>query len=449
MNLHPWTVTLRHETHVAVDLPSALVYCACAIGVALLTRRRPALGVAALLVLAPFDLARYVGPTTITTLKAGLLGMLAALAFARPDVAAFRTGPVRAMLYAFGALLAAVALSSLHAQYPGAVLREGLKDGEYLLLFVGAVVAFATDPDDRPFWRMFEAVVGLVSLSALAEYVAGAHSGIFLHGHSFPRIAGALEGPNQLAGYFGVALPVLVARALVHRDRILVGVIALAAVTDLLTLSRAGIIGAGIGVVVVLLVLRPFRGDAWRFAAALVLIVGLGIALALRSGVPAGYFSLDQATQTADHLANRSELWHAAVALWQSSPWVGVGAGNYELELGTVGLPGVRTHANSIYLQSLAEGGLVGLSATLALFATTIVVLARSGVRRPLVVGALGAAVALASHQVLDDLFFFPKVASVYWLVVGVAVAEVAARRLFEQRRRTASYVAPVAVVAP
>lgn len=444
MIFHPWTVTLRHETHVPVDLPSALVYAACAIAVALLTRRRPALGVAALLVLAPFDLARYVGPTTITTLKAGLLGMLAALAFARPDIAAFRTLPVRAMLYAFGALLLAVALSATHAQYEGAVLREGFKDGEYLLLFVGAVVAFATDPDDRPFWRMLEVAVALVSLSALAEYVVGAHSGIFLHGQSFPRIAGALEGPNQLAGYFGVALPVLVARSLVHRDRILLAVIALAAVTDLLTLSRSGIIGAGIGVALVLVVLRPFRGDALRFAAVLAVVVGIGVALAVRAGVPVGYFSLDQAPQIADHLANRSQLWHAAIVLWQSSPWVGIGAGNYELELGTVGLSGVRTHANSIYLQSLAEGGIIGLLATVALFATTIVVLARSGVRRPLVVGALGAAVALASHQVLDDLFFFPKVASAYWLVVGVAIAEIAARRLFEWRRSMA-YVSPVA----
>ncbi|HWT05146.1 MAG TPA: hypothetical protein VN224_05270, partial [Xanthomonadales bacterium] len=93
MIVHPWTVTLRHETHVPVDLPSALVYAVCAIVVALLTRRRPALGVAALLVLAPFDFARYAGPTTITTLKAGLVGMLLALAFSRPDLAAFRTLP--------------------------------------------------------------------------------------------------------------------------------------------------------------------------------------------------------------------------------------------------------------------------------------------------------------------------------------------------------------------
>ncbi|HYW53857.1 MAG TPA: O-antigen ligase family protein [Dongiaceae bacterium] len=439
MILHPWTVTLRHETHVPVDLPSALVYAVCAIAVALLTRRRPALGVAALLVLAPFDFARYAGPTTITTLKAGLVGMLLALAFSRPDLAAFRTLPVRVMLAAFGATLVAIALSATHAQHLGAVVREAFKDGEYLLLFLGAVAAFATDPDDRPFWRMLEVAVTLVCLSALAEYVVGAHSGIVLHGASFPRIAGALEGPNQLAGYLDVALPVLVARALLHRDRRLVLVIVLAAVTDVLTISRSGIIGVALGVVVVLLVLRPLGGTAWRFAGAVALVVVAGAALALRAGVPAGYFSLDQAPQAADHLANRSQLWHAAIELWRTSPLVGVGAGNYELDLAQAGLPNVRTHANSIYLQSLAEQGVIGLLVTLATFAVTIATLGRSAVRRPLVVGALGATVALAAHQTFDDLFFFPKVATAYWLVVGVAVAEIAARRLFERRRAAAA----------
>jgi len=438
---HPWTVTLRQETHVPVDVLSALVYVLCALAVGALTRRRPALGVAALLVLAPFDLARYIGPTTITTLKAGLVGMLLALAFSRPDLAAFRTLPVRAMITAFAATLVAIALSALHAQHLGAVVREGFKDGEYLLLFLGAVAAFATDPDDRPFWRTLEFAVVLVCGSALAEYALGAHSGLMVGGQSLPRIAGALEGPNQLAGYLDVALPVLVARALVHRDRTLVAVILLATMTDVLTISRSGIAGAAIGVVVVLLVLRPFSSAAWRFAGVMVLIAALGIALALRAGVPTGYFTLDQATQSADHLGNRGQLWRAAVALWRTSPVVGVGAGNFELDLDQVGLRGVRTHANSIYLQNLAEGGVLGLGATIALFVVTIVTLARSRVRRPLVVGALGAAVALASHQLFDDLFFFPKVASAYWLVVGVAIAEIAARRLFE-RRRAASYVA-------
>jgi O-antigen ligase len=448
VSFHPLTVELRHETHLPVDLPSALVYLLCAVGVALLARRRPALGVAALLVLAPFDLARYVGPTTITTLKAGLIGLLVVLPFSRPDLAAFRTFPVRVMLTAFAATLAAIGLSALHAEHLGAVVREAFKGGEYLLLFAGAVAAFATDPDDRPFWRTLELAVVLVCFSALAEYALGAHSGIFLHGQAFvfPRIAGALEGPNQLAGFLDVALPVLVARLLVHRDRWLTAVVALATLTDILTISRAGIIGVAIGIAVVLIVLRPPRHFAWRYAGGVAAVLVLGVVLALRAGVPPGYFTLDQTTQSADHLANRSQLWRAAVALWRTSPVTGVGAGNYELDLAEVGLTGVRTHANNLYLQSLAETGVVGLLTTIALFAATIWTLARSAVRRPLVVGALGATVALAAHQTFDDLFFFPKVATAFWLVTGFAVAEIAARRLFE-RRRAAAY--PTAYPAP
>ncbi|HEX3469439.1 MAG TPA: O-antigen ligase family protein [Candidatus Elarobacter sp.] len=442
MIFHPWAVTLRTPAHTPVDAASALVYLACAIAVGLLTRRRPALGVAALLVLAPFDFARYAGPTTVTTLKAGLVGMFVALAFSRFDLAAFRTVPVRAVLAAFVATLLAVALSALHAQHLGEVLREGLKDGEYLLLLVGALIAFATDPDERPLWLMLEVAVLLVSLSALAEYLTGARSGIMLHGHSAPRIAGALEGPNQLAGYFDVTLPVLVARALGRRDRFLTAVIAIAAVTDVLTISRSGIIGVSLGVILVLLILRPFESIAWRFAAAVVLLLGIGTAGAIWAGVPAGYFSLDPQTSAGDHLANRAQLWRAAIALWQTSPVVGVGAGNYELDLSEVGLVDVRTHANSVYLQSLAEEGVVGVVATLAMFATVIVALAR-GARRPLIVGVLGATIALAAHQVFDDLFFFPKVASVYWLLVGVALAEVAAQRLSERGGAAATAAKP------
>lgn len=402
--------------------------------VGILTRRRPALGVAALVLIAPFALARYVGPTTITLLKAGVVGLLVALAWRRPRLAAFGTPPVRTVLFAFALAFGAIVLSVTNAQHVDAVVREAFKLAEYALLFCAAVLAFANDPDDRPFWWALELVTFLVCCTAVAEYLIGAHSGIFISGRPVPRIAGVLEGPNQLAGWLEITVPVLLARALLHRDALLVGVVIFAALVDVLTFSRAGVFALVVAVFVVLGVMHAPARNAVRIGVVAAVVAALSLAFAFRSGLPEHYFSLDQTIQTSDHLANRAELWHAAIALWHTSPLVGVGAGNYEHDLAAVGLPGVQTHANSLYLQSLAEEGAIGLLATVAQMGILIVVLGRSGVRRPLVVGALAAVIALATHQVFDDLLFFTKVGSTFWLVAGVATAEIAARRLFERR---------------
>lgn len=438
LGLHPWTITLRHDVPIPIDVPTALLYVAAAVAVAALTARRPAYGVAALIVLAPIGLPRYIGPTTVTLLKAGLIGLLVSLLFRRPDLSALETGVVRAVGATLVGLEIAIGLSATNAIYHGPVIREASKILEYAALFLGAVIAYASDPDDRPFWLSLQVATALVCLSALAQYVVGANSGIFIGGHGVPRIAGVLEGPNQLAGWLEIVIPVLLARNLLHRDGVLVSIVALAAITEVLTFSRAGIVATIFACAVVLLVMRTPRKVGIRFAVATIVATGILGIVAVKAGLPPRYFSLDQVPQQADHLGNRQILWQAALDLWKLSPLVGVGAGNYELDLPRVGLADIRTHANSIYLQSLAEGGVVMCAATLAMFVTIIITLARSAVRRPVVVGMLAATAALAAHQIFDDLFFFPKVGSMFWLTLGVAIAEIAAQTLFARRRSSA-----------
>jgi O-antigen ligase len=436
--LHPWTITLHRDVAVPIDVWTALLYILAAAVVSALTVRRPAYGVAALVVLAPLEPVRYIGPTTMTLLKAGLLGLLVTVAIRRPDFSALHTGVVRAVIASLIGVEAAIALSATHAEFYGPVIREAAKTLEYAALFLGAVIAYARDPDDRPFWLALQIVTIIVCCTALAQYIVGANSGIFIGGRGVPRIAGVLEGPNQLAGWLEVVIPVLLARNLLHRDGTLVAVVVLAGITEVLTFSRAGIAATIFACAVVLIVMRTPRKVGIRFAVATIVATVILAVVAVKSGLPPRYFSLDQVPQQADHLGNRQMLWKAALDLWKTSPIVGVGAGNYELDLPRVGLLDVRTHANSIYLQSLAEGGIVMFAATLAMFVTIIVILARSAIRRPIVVGMLAATAALAAHQIFDDLFFFPKVGSMFWLTLGVAVAEISAQTLFARRRSRA-----------
>ena len=424
-----------------LDLATAIVFAIVAIAVGALTWRRPALGVAALVALSPFALARYLGPTSITLVKVGLAGCAAALIARHTDFAAFQTRPARAVALTFALALAAIAVSGVHAQFGMPVVREAFKTIEYALLFAVAMLAYARDPDDRPFWIALEATTAIVCASALADYAFGTHAAIAIGNGAVPRIAGVLEGPNQLAGWLEIVIPVLFARNLLHRDGVLLAIVALAVVTDVLTFSRAGIAGTVIACVAVTAVMRPSRTASVRIGLAAAGAAALFVAFGARMGFPSTYLSLHQIAQPGDHLGTRGQLWTAALDLWRSSPIVGVGAGNFEFVLGRVGLGDIRTHANSIYWQSLAEGGVVMFASTVFTFVAILVTFARSQVRRPIVVGAFAATIALAVHQLFDDLFFFTKVGTMFWLVIGVAVAELAARRLFE-RQRVRTYAA-------
>ena len=244
---------------------------------------------------------------------------------------------------------------------------------------------------------------------------------MFVHGRTFPRIAGPLEGPNQLAGYFDVVLPALLALMLSGRLRGMAIPLGLCVLADVLTLSRAGIASSLVACSAVV-ALGAKGVQARRYAGSLA-VTAMLVFVSLESlGLLARFASFD-APDRPTGLGTRRELWRAALALWRSHPWLGVGGGNYELELPQAGVTDAQTHANSLYLQSLAEGGVVLFAATVGTIVTALTVLARRATRAPFVLAAFGATLALTLHQIFDLLVFFPKVGLIWWLVLGAGAA--------------------------
>jgi O-antigen ligase len=112
-------------------------------------------------------------------------------------------------------------------------------------------------------------------------------------------------------------------------------------------------------------------------------------------------------------IIERLAHWQAAEAMARDNPWLGVGLGNYGAAYPRYALlnwPNALGHAHMIYLNVLAETGVVGLSAYLALWVAvvglTLSVIGRSdGWARGLALGLLGAWVHLSAHQVVDNLY--------------------------------------------
>lgn len=393
----------------------------------LLVMRRASYGIAALVAAQPFDFQHYVFDTTVTLPKVVLLGTLLGLA-ARPGwYEPLSARSVRAVAIALLVFAVIVALTIGVAEYRGIAVRETMKWIEYLALFCAVCVAYRRDPNDALLVHVWSGVTLVVALLALLEYAFGAGSGIAIEGHVVPRIAGPLEGPNQLAGYLETSIAVFCAWCSRSRELPVALVVALCVLA--LTFSRGGAIGAVFAIATVL-ALSP----AARKTLLAPLCIGIPLAAAsvgawLAIARIPGVLPVAPSWLYAGGVGYRGELWHAAVVLWKRHPWLGVGAGNYEFELVNAGVTGVQTHANSWYLQSLAEGGVVLFAATLALVGTMLVTLARN-VRQanPWQLAALAATIALAIHQVADDLVFYPKIADVWWIAVALGVGAMARR---------------------
>ena len=428
----------------ALDPIWFMLFIAAFLAVALLTQRRPIFGLLALIASAPFGFAHAVAHTTVTLPKVTLLALLLGLCAHPTLLLRLRARAARWWLLAFAAVIVTTLLSVTQADYLAPALRESLKEIEALAIFIAVLVA-ADDLDalDRLAVPAFAATTVLVSLLALLEELLGAPSGLNLGAIVLPRIAGPLDGPNQLAGFLEIAIAILLAAQLARPRRYLAWSLTAALLAEILTLSRAGIFLSA-GIVVLLAFLRPEHLRAAILpvvgAALLALFIGVGAVLGniFAGAHPAdlgdsmrGLLRIGARQTGAGGVGTRSELWRAALALWRAHPWLGIGAGNYHLELGRVGLPGVRTQPNSLYLRALVDGGIPLLAATLWLWIGGTIRLAAAPIRSDAwAAAAFAATFALAAHGIVDNLQFYPKVLT--WWIVLVAIA-VARRYLLER----------------
>jgi O-antigen ligase len=427
--VNPADVTAPH-----IDIAGVVVFAAVFAVIAIVAARKPVYAVVALILLDPFAYYQAIGPTTLTLSKIALAASIAGLLVRKTPLATLRKAPVRSLAVAVFLVAGATALSIVHAAHVVPAIRETLKWIEYAIIVSVCAVAFYEDPDELPVrWAVLLVTAAVVALS-LPELVVGAHSGIMFARTEVPRIAGPLEGPNQLAAYLGLMLPLLLAYTLLQGRRWPeIFVIAGGVLAALMTFSRGGLVALALSLLIVALLCA--RSSAARIAfgaAALAVIGGAGIAWRVVAG------GIGLVTSAPHHrveihggLGTRRDLWQAAMQLWRAHPVWGIGAGNYELEVGKVLHAPVKTHANSLYLQSLVEGGIPLLAATLFLTYTSVAAFMRRA-HTPLTVAALAASAALAVHFILDLLVFYPKVGMAWMILLGLAGAD-AARHTFQR----------------
>lgn len=379
----------------------------------------------------PFAGYRDVAQTTLTISKCVVIGSAAGLLFS--GISPWPRSPAaRLLIIAGAALLLATAASSLDAKNLWYVAREFFKQAEYLVVLWCAVACIENIERSPRYLAcgVLAATLIVATLAVSQAVIGGAPSGELVNGHALPRVAGTLEGPNQLAGFLEAALPVLWVWPLLGLRWMPLRGYALGAscAALILTQSRAGIVMAA-----------AIYAILWRLQKAtarstlLPTLTGVTFGLALLAvwftlwahaswADIQRFFLLDVSTEPGG-VGTRAQLWPAAIALFAQHPLFGIGAGNFALLLPSVGVVGVTTGASSLWLQTLAEQGIFGLAALAAFAAIALRETFRRSRQSALALAAFLATASLLAHQFFDDLFFFPKVAALFWLLLGAGVA--------------------------
>ena len=335
-----------------------------------------------------------------------------------------------AVFLALAAYLVVVCLSMLAATDRVASIKEIIKWSEVLVVVVLCASYLRTERDVR-------VVVWTTICAGIAEALLGYAQWVMATGQAGPggedlRVFGSFAQPNPFGGFLNFGLLLALALALFGRDfreRCLsVG----AALLLLGAQALAGSRGALLGLLVALIVIVTI---GWRrerlvaiMAAVSIPLIAIGwlthliperIQQATLAQLRVSDALNDAVTSVNFSTVERLAHWIAGLRMFAAHPILGVGAGNYNAAYATYALPDwpdALGHAHNYYINAAAETGILGFVAFLALTAAALYLGwyavrhtdlsgAPSNSQRAIALGLFGAIVAVAVHNLTDDLF--------------------------------------------
>ena len=291
---------------------------------------------------------------------------------------------------------------------------------------------------------MFVVMAGLQSLTAIYEFKTGhflnlygsagnntyATSKYFFVFKNSVRTTGTFFDPISLGNVLALALPLAMVIAISSQVKAswrALCVISIVAIMPALviSLSRASWIGAMVGLVAACVFARHGeRERAFMASIALVVVTVIaalsyfGLTLIARFQTLLHPTSLSASTRNGD-LA-RQAGWSASLHTFYQHPFAGVGFGRLLSTLENLPGANANAHASSVYLQYLAEGGLLG-GLALLLFAVAIVVdLRRAGRNDVLFPALVGCSAVLAATWYTDFTVRYNAVAGCVAVIIGL-----------------------------
>ncbi|MFZ2882325.1 MAG: O-antigen ligase family protein, partial [Candidatus Moraniibacteriota bacterium] len=235
-------------------------------------------------------------------------------------------------------------------------------------------------------------------------------------GNTYLRATAMFPDPHMLAFFLGMLIPFSVGLYLKSKKSIYLVVFSTMLLADLLTFSRGGYLGLFFGAIIVFLMFWKKLKKQYRLSVGVVFLLG-SLILLIPSPISGRFFSSFDFKEGSNQ--GRLETWKEAGEIILKNPIIGVGIGNYSLEIKATADYREPIYAHSLYLDIAAETGLIGLFSWLGIILLLLINFIKKAQKEILFFCAIVSVVIFSSHALVETPLYSPIVLPLFLIIIA------------------------------
>ncbi|MGI6452588.1 MAG: O-antigen ligase family protein [Syntrophomonadaceae bacterium] len=301
---------------------------------------------------------------------------------------------------------------------------------QYTFWFFLALNLVSTSQQVKKICDIFLAVGLIVALYGIYQYITGAEIPSTwvdrAEGSVRSRAFSFIGSPNVLGSFLIMQISISFASFMAARHwlkkRIYLGLTGISLLCLIFTLSR----GAWLVFFFAFILLGLWLD---KRIIALLIILALITPVAVPSVYNRVAYMLSPEYIASSEQGGRIARWSQAVDYWEGAPMAGLGLGKFGGGVAIANYPDAAYSVDNFYLKILTEMGIIGLAAFLYLVFSVLRVgkraisLARDRYTAVLGTGIFVGLVAVLGHNMVENMFEFPLMATYFWFFAGILVA--------------------------
>lgn len=241
-----------------------------------------------------------------------------------------------------------------------------------------------------------------------------------IDGQTYLRATSLFPDPHMLAFYLGLALPL--AASLIIKNKKINGpaILACSAIllADVLTFSRGGYLGLFAGLIFAILVSWQKLNKKHKLATNLFFVISIALIV-----VPSPFSQRFASSFNFKEGSNqgRIAMWQKAGEVALDNPFLGVGIGNYPLEVKPTASYRDPIYAHNVYLDIAAETGILNMFVWLAIVGIAFWSFWKKGKQEKLFFFTAASVVIFSAHSLVETAIYSPVVLTLFLIIISLS----------------------------